>query len=172
MNWDYCTYVPLLYEATRITQGPVVELGVGLCSTPLLHALVTWGPNPRELYSVDDDANWLAVLRSRQMNEKHEYVHVVDWEKNLQPIVKLNPGVVFIDNGAIKDIPGAKKLRTRMIELFQYSAQVLIVHDFSNVLQETNELPLFKHRFVDHHTQPTTLWLSHTTPPEFVFRRI
>lgn len=178
MNWDYCTHVPLLYEATRITDGDVVEMGMGLCSTPLLHVLITHGPNPRNLYSLDDDANWVGIMRNRLREEGngfHQFIHIADWQKNCEILAAdPKPSVVFIDHGHVDDIPGAKKLRRQAIEQFQ-DAEILVVHDASNIFSEDTEfsdycLKTFKHVIFDSHTQPWTLWLSKTRAPEYTMQ--
>lgn len=175
MNWDYTTFIPLLYEACRMTDGAVVELGVGLCSTPLLHSLVTYGAEPRDLFSVDDDESWLGVLRSRFIDEKHTYIHVTDWVKCLE-VVATNPiSVAFVDCGAIDDIPFAKRLRFNMVRLF-CNAEIIVVHDYSNISSQDNEFNRyihenFKFRCVDDHTKPSTIWLSNKNSPEFTFQR-
>jgi hypothetical protein len=177
MNWDYCTHVPLLYEATRMTCGDVIELGTGLCSTPLLHILVTHGEHPRNLLSVDDSEQWLGVLRSRQSNDHHQYLHVKDWEKNLVGLASEHHSVVFIDNGDIRKPIDAYKTRFEMLKLFANSADIIVIHDWENMKTYNRPEILdfidfeFKYIFIDNHTTPQTIWLSNSVRPEFTMQR-
>ena len=174
MNWDYCTYVPMLYESCRITDGPVVELGVGLCSTPLLNALLTFGTAPRELYSLDDDASWLSLMRSRVSRDHHSFTHITDWVSQIAPFVDLMPSVAFIDHGDPKSILQSKQLRWDAIAAFEHHAEIIIIHDASNVLDLRNVGALsdrFKYTVLDEHTHPSTAWLSNKYAPDYLMQR-
>lgn len=50
------TFIQALVRAVMMTRGPVLELGMGLYSTPLLHMLLA--PVERELRSVDNNHEW------------------------------------------------------------------------------------------------------------------
>lgn len=54
ISWKHSTHLAVLMEAVRRTAGPVLELGVGLYSTPVLHWLCY--PTNRRLVSYDSDA--------------------------------------------------------------------------------------------------------------------
>lgn len=51
----YATHLPLLVACVAHTHGPVLELGCGLYSTPVLHALCL----DRPLVSLESDEKWL-----------------------------------------------------------------------------------------------------------------
>lgn len=177
MNWEFTTHVPLLYEACRMTTGLVVEIGVGICSTPLLHALTFGQEPPRRLLSLDDNATWLSMMRNHCVQQDpvmHEFVHVADWEKNLAPIVEMKPDVVFVDNGLIDFKKGEGSLRVETILRFADSAKIIVAHDWSNILSihEKEISPKFKHVVIDNHAFPTSVWLSNSLKPEFGFQRL
>lgn len=175
MNWDYCTHVPMLYEACRMTDGDVVEVGVGLCSTPLLNALLTFSEKPRQLYSIDSNASWLTVMQSRLKNEKHEFVHVRDWTRDLKTLAETKPSVVFIDGGNIKNLADAYTGRFEVLQLFKDSG-VIVIHDYEHMIEYNPGLKYFcfdhfKFIQIDTHTKPQTLWLSNSLEPEYLMTK-
>jgi len=73
------THEPVLAAAVAIARpGPVLEVGAGLCSTPVLHALCA--AMGRDLLSIDSDANWIGKLDSLR-SESHRLVHVASWDE-------------------------------------------------------------------------------------------
>lgn len=179
MNYEYCTHVPLLYEACRMTSGTVVELGAGLCSTPLLDALLTYGEKPRQLISVDDSASWLVVMKDRCHQKRsgpdtHTFLHVMNWTDHLLPLIAMKPSVVFIDQGHVDDFAAAGLKRLESVKLFK-DAEILIIHDWSTLLAfglvKNGFLDSFTHVYEDRHTKPTTLWLSNSRSPEYTMRK-
>jgi hypothetical protein len=69
------THLPALMGCVAATSGPVLELGSGYYSTPILHA-VTPG---RRLVTADNYAAWLARFRYLQSPD-HELHIVHDWD--------------------------------------------------------------------------------------------
>src|SRR5680860_66467 len=60
-----------------ITDGDVLEIGVGAFSTPYLH----WNCNGlRDLLSVDTDIGWINQFKDL-VTESHLFRHVADWDK-------------------------------------------------------------------------------------------
>lgn len=105
----------IAYCVTR-TRGPVVELGSGWYSTPLLHGLCEG--LGRELITVDDDRVWLENFRP-WATETHSLV--LD-ERCAVPIE--GASVVFVDH----DSP----IRTRadsVLEAKEAGTEIVICHD-------------------------------------------
>jgi hypothetical protein len=99
------THVPILAAVVLGARpGPVVEFGMGLYSSPLLHMLCI--EMDRELLSLDHDALW--VERFGEMRElgvpgKHRLMAFPTWE-GVEEVLKRGVGeepwaVAFIDHG-------------------------------------------------------------------------
>jgi hypothetical protein len=175
MIWEFASHIPLLYEAVRMTDGEVVELGVGLASTPVLHAICI-NEKKRRIVSVDDNTSWLAAMKTRCVDSglvQHDFVHVVNWTENLKPIIDLHPDVVFIDQGAPKS---ERDCRMQTIRAFAGNCKVLVAHDWSNILCTAPDaeevLRLFRYRYLDQTTHAHTIWLSNWALPEFTSQKL
>jgi len=73
----HATHLPLLAACVAHTSGPVLELGCGPYSTPLLHAMC-FG---RSLCSLETDADWYKRFQGYH-RDHHTGVHVTDpWEE-------------------------------------------------------------------------------------------
>ena len=163
-NQDWFTYVPMLYEAVCQTEGLIVELGIGVCSTPLIAALGMG----RQIYSLEDNAEWYSTLRSYYEDELHRFWHITDWRKQVAQLVALKPALVFVDCGGLgTNFP---QLRLDLIRLFQDSAEVIVVHDLQ-FLGGVEKIPHFKIMEIDSHQTNSTLWLSNSTAPQYTVTR-
>lgn len=89
------SHIPILARIMMISRGPVLELGTGIYSTPLLHYFCH--EQKRSLFSYDDGQAWA---------DNHKYwksnLHTVDYTDNWDtcPIEKYHWGVVLIDHQA------------------------------------------------------------------------
>lgn len=72
------THFPALATVVVNTQGPVLEMGCGDYSTPLLHALCA--PNKRLLVSTDVDKGWISLFLDLRRSW-HRFVHVPAYEQ-------------------------------------------------------------------------------------------
>lgn len=115
-------------------------------------------------------------MREKFICDNHHFYHVTEWEANLNGLVERELGLVFIDNGSPKDIPGATALRWKMVEMFR-KAQVLVIHDADNMLlhnisgDHARLLYSFKYQYEDTHEKPSTLWLSNLFLPTFTMQK-
>lgn len=62
---QYATHLPLLVACVAHTSGPVLELGCGAYSTPVLHAMCVG----RRLISLENDPGWYARFQHLQSGE-------------------------------------------------------------------------------------------------------
>jgi hypothetical protein len=125
MGYGYATHLPALIDAVLRTTGPVLELGAGEFSTPILHELVA--KRGRPLFTVEADDVW----RSRF----HALVdgHPADHSKRMHILADSleSPGlqlperlsVVLIDQA-----PAAE--RGVAVERFAGRADWLVCHDW------------------------------------------
>jgi len=107
--------VPLL-RAVLITTGDVLELGLGISSTPVLHALCQL--QGRRLVTIENNREWHA-LGMRYASDLHQVLYIEEWAT--APIER--PwSVVLVDHS-----PDAR----RGIELERLAphAEIIIAHD-------------------------------------------
>jgi hypothetical protein len=137
----YATHLPALIKAMEKTGGSVLELGMGIFSTPYLHyQCILEG---RMLVSVENFKPWTDFfLKYNYVCENHDIIVVKDY--NEAPIDK-EWAVVLIDQTPDSSrIEQAKRLADR--------ATYIIIHDSNDNMEKVyhySEIyPLFKYRTV------------------------
>ena len=73
----YGTHFPVLATIAANTSGPILEMGCGDYSTPMLHALCA--PTKRMLVSTDADKRWLELFVDMQ-RDWHTFTYVPAYE--------------------------------------------------------------------------------------------
>ncbi|MCX6702773.1 MAG: hypothetical protein NTW60_02810 [Candidatus Wolfebacteria bacterium] len=133
---EYTTHLPMLIKIAQMSEGPILEIGAGLFSTPALHwlclgkKLVTYENNP-EYY------NFARKFRSRN----HRVRFVENWDKI---DVDARWGMVFIDHDPV---------RRRGVELVRLKdkADYIVLHDSEPERDRKHGFdtvwPLFKYRY-------------------------
>ena len=111
------SHIPVLIKAMGISEGPVLELGTGLNSTPVLHWLCH--EMKRKMDSYESIPMFHRIAWNYE-NDFHKTHFVTDWDKDLQ--IDRHWGVVFIDHA-----PG-KRRNVEMARLAD-NADYVIVHD-------------------------------------------
>jgi hypothetical protein len=152
----YSTHLPVLTAAIcRTAKGPVLELGCGYYSTPVLHEICA--VQNRILISADNDKSWLEKFEYMQ-SEKHQFYCPADWTK-LEVIDVYRWSVVFIDHHP----PLRRKID---IERLQNNADFLVIHDTENPIYHYEQvLAAFKYRFDYKKLHPWTTVVSQFYPP-------
>jgi len=146
------THIPLLAACVARTSGPVLELGCGDYSTPLLH----WLCRGRRLVTLESDAAWLARYEDLR-SPTHELLHVPDWA-SARPIDEGPWDVALIDHA-----PGARRVPD--IRRLMHRATFLVVHDTEDPdYGYESVLPQFRHRHDDRRVRPWTTVVSMTHP--------
>lgn len=147
---QYGTFLPALIKVMQITDGPVLELGMGMFSTPYLHFACY--PN-RRLVSYESDEeyfNWLNIFK----NDYHEVHLVKDWDK-----IDLSGhwSVVLVDHEPARR-------RKEEIKRLANCADYIVVHDTNPRLEHkyrySEIYPLFKFRKDFNREKPYTAILS------------
>jgi len=145
----YGTHLPYLLEAVRRTTGPVLELGAGDGSTPVLHELCSM--SGRLVVTVDCSMEWL-VRYASLMNEQHRFEHKLD-PSETEWLTK-DWAVVFVDHS-----PG--ETRRAAIARARERAEYIVVHDTEELGYEIEELlSSFKHRKDFRYARPWTSVVS------------
>lgn len=142
------THFPILAAVVARTTGPVLELGCGDYSTPMLHLLC----RDRRLVSLEADAGWLARFADLA-SERHELVRVADWA-----------GAEILDCGEwdvalVDHAPGNR--RVPEIRRLMHRARFIVVHDTEDPgYGYESVLPEFTHRFDYKRLDPWTTVVS------------
>jgi hypothetical protein len=143
----------VLIKILNLSEGPVLELGIGPFSTPLLHMLCE---GERKLFSYENDLYYF----ERHLGFVSEFHKIFFVENNKWDEIDIDNtkwGMVFIDHG-----PGVR----RSIDAIRLSnkAQFVIIHDSDS---ENNKhygydkvYPFFKYRFDYKKLKPNTTILS------------
>lgn len=135
-NPDWGTHIPALVATLAKSKGPVLELGMGISSTPLLHALCF--DQNKFLLSVDNDPVFTKMF-SKYRSTGHHIELIKDWDE----ILDGKWGVVLVDH---------KPDERRAIEAKKFTqSEFVILHDSEpahNDLYHYDQVyPLFKYRF-------------------------
>lgn len=141
---DWTTHMGVLIKTLLISQGDVVELGVGPASTPLLHWLCKEMGRRITSYENNPDFFWYAKQFQSWL---HQVVLVKNWDEvNPQP----HRGIVFVDHSP-------SKRRATDIIRFKNSADYIVIHD-TNAEKDYLEIwPHFKYSYTWKACRP---WVS------------
>ncbi len=144
------THIFCLSTAVMNTDGPILEMGSGDFSTPLLHALCA--THKRFLLTTDTDKKWLGYFEDLQTEWHHfEYVPVYDddWSLNPKPWQWDNVArdthwaVVFIDHR-----PGERRIED--IQRLRDHTDIFVIHDTETASYGYGPLlSTFKYIYVD-----------------------
>lgn len=158
----------LLVGCALRTEGPVLELGVGFYSTPLLHEITAH--QKRDLVTLDNNEHWLEEFKATKWAEsyglrsKHHRMQYVEWwdQAKLTPaeykITKDRWGLVFVDHGP--PIERYYVINRLLNENFKdWEPGVFLFHDTEDPHPYGYDrlLPRFKYRWTD------TCHKAHTT---------
>lgn len=157
-NELYGSHLPLLTRIMDLSSGSVLELGMGLYSTPLLHVMCAL--QNRELISFDSDQKWYKE-NLKWTSVMHTVAPLVtDWDFALRMADEIYShywGVVFID-----EKPGSH--RRKSLEFFAHKADYVIIHDSEPEADRwtgySKKYGLYKYRFDYTKFRPFTTVLS------------
>jgi len=144
------TFIPLLITAVANTSGPILEIGCGENSTPLLHALCS--VDERSLMTIVADKKSLELFCFVAM-PWHQLLYGASFE---QIDISIARSVVLIDY-----VPQAVRMAT-IIKL-RPKTEIFVVHDSNEINQSFGTLlSSFKYRYDDKHYVPNTTLVSDT----------
>lgn len=147
----YCSYFPALVKALEEVDGPVMEMGMGIFSTPFLHWMCL--EQNRNLCSYDDNISYCMKLRDCQ-TDFHEIGCAFDWD---DAPTDEKWGIVLVDHAP------AERRRVD-IERLADNAKCIIAHDSqpsSDKNYHYSEIyPLFKYKREYKKGKPETVVLS------------
>ena len=147
---EYASHMPVLIKALNLTTGPILELGIGLFSTPLLHWLCY--PEKRELVSYESAEGWYNYFK-RYNSDFHKVILIDNWDH--LPMDR-RWDVVFIDHNNDR--------RALDSVLFAETAKYVILHDTEPKEEKTyhyvDVYSKFKYRYDFKDASPYTTVLS------------
>lgn len=154
------SHLPILTKIMNMTDGPVLELGMGLFSTPYLH----WAcfEKKRKLVSYENKRDFFEMFEFQDGRKIHndysfhevKFVENNDWDK-----VDLSGhwSVVLIDHN-----PGPR--RKEEVRRLANNADYIVVHDSNGrndfYYKYSEVFPLFKYRYDYKKVYPQTTVLS------------
>ena len=169
-NDPFATHQVFLQHYISKTTGDIIEFGCGHGSTPLI--LDTIKGTNRKLVSLENDLEWYTkMLTLYPENDQHTYIHVSDWEQEINKI-KEKYSIVFIDQSPWE----ARKLTMDYFNKHKLG-EYIIIHDtdyfpvnglFGKVISE------FEFDFSDCFKKfqvyypPVLPWPASTGPPTLV----
>lgn len=157
----YGTHLPLLIRCLVATQGPVLELGMGYFSTPVLHLIC--GQRQRKLVSLDNAPAW-AQANQTWRTEWHRIELVEDWA---QAPIDQPWGLAFVDHRPARR-------RREEIQRLADLADIIVVHDTepqnNKFYQYQRTLRSFKFRYDDATLTPWTTAVSNCRDLSFLER--
>lgn len=77
LSKEYTTFIPVLLKVMEATRGPVLELGSGVFSTPLLHWLCA--EKRRELWTFEESSEYFEFAKKFQ-SRTHHVRQVQSWD--------------------------------------------------------------------------------------------
>lgn len=140
VSLNYATHLPALMRALARTHGRVLELGMGLFSTPYLH--YTCQMQGRQLVSYENDAEWATFFAEEHgyASDWHAIRYVETWD---QADIDRKWDVVLVDHS-----PSER----RIVEITRlaHRARYIIAHDsdhkFRNYYHYQRVYPLFRQK--------------------------
>lgn len=146
LNKSYTTHMPMVLKAIQLTTGPVLELGSGPFSTPLLHWLCAEGRRP--LYTFEEVEEYFNFAKGFQ-SKTHRIRLIKDWS-NFK--IKGHWSVALIDQ---------YQNRAKMAIYLKDKVDYILLHDSEAHCYDYDKVwPYFKYRFDWKFAKPWTTVLS------------
>ena len=109
------SHIPVLVKLISQADKPILELGVGWSSTPLLHWMALERNIP--VFSYESDANWF-----KNFEEYRGKNHIIEWVENYDFNIQADLSIVFIDHR-----PAYKRKYSAV--KYKDSADYIVLHD-------------------------------------------
>ena len=149
------SHIPVLVKMIEKVSGPVLELGAGHSSTPLLHWLCAEKGLP--LLTLEDDKKWFDEFASFN-SFLHRVAFVENWNKlNHFKVYDTEWSIALIDNNPVTK-------RARMAKRLRRHCDYLLLHDAEPENDKKNKYSqiyhLFKHIYIYDKVYPFTAIVS------------
>lgn len=139
---NFGTHMSCLLTAVMNTDGPIIEVGSGDFSTPLLHALCR--KDKRLLYSLESDKDWLNNFTDLT-TDWHKLIYIPKWID--LDFSEIHWAVALIDNYPLPD----GNQRAIAIERLRKNTDIFVMHDTqdADLWYPNNIISTFKYIYVD-----------------------
>ena len=114
----WSTHNTMLIKAVLASEGPVLELGGGMFSTPLLHWMCK--SLDRQLVTCENDEEFFYLVVKNFQSRQHITRLIKDWDTELD--LKRHWGVVFVDHH-----PNGRRYYDAI--RFKDTADYIVMHD-------------------------------------------
>jgi len=141
---EYTTHMPMLIKCVQASEGPVMECGAGLASTPLLHWLCH--EKKRPLWSFEEKEEFYNYARKFQ--SRFHRIRLVDF-KNFK--VDGHWGVALIDQSTRARRPTILYLKDKVDYIVIHDTQKEEVYHYEKI---------WKHFKYVHHWKGCSPWTS------------
>lgn len=152
---QYATHLPLLAACAARTTGPVLELGSGVYSTSVLHAICV--PQGRPVVTLDNEEEWLDRFRGYAIKSGH--LHQVlaipgDWPAT--PIESPRAFDIDAEQWSVVLVDQSPpKARAQTLARIKGHAEMIVCHDSEHRVYDYEPvLATFKHRVEWQRYQP------------------
>jgi hypothetical protein len=140
-EYPYASHQPvLIHLINTITEGDVLEIGIGYHSTPILNLIC--GKQKRNVLSIETDEGWVRWFEEFR-NKRHDiqYISRDELIKLKNPLFEKKYSIALIDGAVAKD---------RQVFIEAVKADYIIVHDTDCVVNKTvndfnYNFSIFKH---------------------------
>jgi hypothetical protein len=126
LSKEYSTHMAILVKALDMSSGPVIEMGGGLFSTPLLHWLCAY--HKRKLITYEDSPLFFNFERLF-ISRNHKIRLVKNWD---EVVVDGRCGVIFIDHDPYDGSDVFARRKKDALRLVN-NADLLVLHDSDHV---------------------------------------
>ncbi len=161
----YGSHVPVIVRVMEATRGPVLELGMGIYSTPLLDLMCH--ESKRTLISYDDDPTWFEENKDWEKSDYHKVFLIDNYDQ--ADLGHTHWSVALIDHK-----PPLRRLTE--IKRLAENADYLIVHDTEpecdKFFKYSRIYPLFKYRYDYTVCRPNTTILSNFFDPSKLYNNV
>lgn len=161
LHGQWGTHLPILTRIMDVTDGPVLELGTGVWSTPVLDFMCR--ETKRKLVSYDNDPVWFEPNKKQWQSDFHDIKLVVDWNK--ADIDSIHWSVVLVDHKPAKR-------RMKDIKRLANNANFILIHDSEpesdRFFKYSWIYKYFKYRFDYIRCRPNTTVLSNFIDLKFL----
>jgi len=127
----------MLIKSIQATSGPVLELGAGYISTPLIHWLCA--EDRRKVVTCEDDEEYFQIARKFR-SKTHTIVKINDWARDIRKYKDRLWSVIFVDNN--------ENHRAESIITLKDNGIFFVLHDTNDPQYGYDKIyPLFKYRY-------------------------
>lgn len=182
-NWNkdpFYTHQPFLKFYAEKCKGPILELGCGEGSTPLLHEICS--NKGIQIVTMENNSEWMSRY-NKYISPSHRFLSVKDnggadeWIKTFQDhsLDQIAWGLVFVDQSPWE-------ARHASMDFFKDKTDVMMIHDmdyfpesntFGKVIRKTTRDNPGEYDFSEQFRKfkmyfPPSPWCSNSGPPTFV----